>query len=93
MFTFNYVMFGVPILDTIFTIVIKFAAAWLMILIVKNGITYYQRADYPQLVVSVLIGVIILGVIIGLNNVYTWGGALMGMFTKGSGGTGGGGIG
>ncbi|MFD0591069.1 hypothetical protein ACFQZE_24025 [Paenibacillus sp. GCM10027627] len=92
MFQFNYQLFGVPILDTIFTVLIKFAAAWLMILIVKNIIKYYQEGNYPQLAISAIVGALVLGVIIGLNNVYTWGQALMGMFTKGGGGSGGGGV-
>jgi hypothetical protein len=89
-FNFNYKFFNVQILDTIFTIIIKGFAAWALILVVKNLVSNYQKGDYPGLFISALVGLAILAIIVGLNNFYSWGQTILGLF-NGSGGTGGGG--
>lgn len=87
----TYNLTGITVLDGIFTLIIKGLLAWMLIIAVVKAVKLYGEGNYPQLVMSVGIGLVLIAFIIGINNVVDLGKGFIDLFRSTGGGGGGGG--
>ena len=67
--TFDYNITGIPVVDTIASVVLKLLAVIGFIFMVTRCLNTYRKGDYPGLFTAAGAGIVLLAFVFGFNNI------------------------
>lgn len=67
-----YSITGIPLVDSIFTLVIKFLFIYFIIIMIGKLIDNYKKGNTAQFIVNFVVGILILIAIIGPDIIAGW---------------------
>ncbi|OAB28404.1 hypothetical protein [Paenibacillus macquariensis] len=68
----SYAITGIPLVDAIFTLIIKCMAAYFIIIMISKCIENYRKGNMAQFFVNVVVGILLLVMIVGIDTVAGW---------------------
>lgn len=72
----GYNLFGIPLIDTLFTLVIKGLFVYFIIIMLYKLIENFRKGNMAQFVVNIVVGLLLLVLIIGPDVIAGWAGQL-----------------
>ncbi|RUT39497.1 hypothetical protein EJP82_26055 [Paenibacillus anaericanus] len=72
----EYAITGIPLLDSIFTLVIKLLFAYFLVIMLGKLIDNYKKGNTAQFFVNFIVGIALLLLIIGPDIIAGWAGQL-----------------
>lgn len=83
----DFAFTGIPVVDAILNIVLKVIFGILAVYVAINALKFYRNGSYGQLGVSVAIGLLLLGGMLGFSNVVLAAQNLQDLFKNAASGT------
>ena len=68
----SYAITGIPLLDAIFTLIIKCLAGYFIIIMITKCIENYRKGNMAQFFVNIVVGILLLVMIVGIDTVTGW---------------------